>query len=132
MRLIDLDQTIFVPIVDESKGGVEYEMEMSIGEMFDKFLGGFQPEIVDAVPAEWIKNRLDAMLQGTASAGSCCAVMLLLADWQREQEASHRIEGIREGEVSYGFEDGLFSAYRTRQNLCASSRRPADYRAVVD
>lgn len=26
MRLIDLDQTVFVPIVDESKGGVSYEM----------------------------------------------------------------------------------------------------------
>lgn len=87
MRLIDLDQTIFVPIVDESKGGIEYEMEMTIAEMFDKFLDGFQPEIVEAIPVEWIKNRLDAMLQGTASAGSCFAVMLLLADWQREQEA---------------------------------------------
>lgn len=87
MRLIDLDQTIFVPIVDESKGGVEYEMEMTVGEFFDKFFDGNCPEIVDAVPVEWIKNRLDAMLQGTASAGSCCAVMLLLADWQKEQEA---------------------------------------------
>ena len=86
MRLIDLDQQIIVPICDEEKG-MTYETSMTIAEMFDKFLDGFQPEIVDAVPVEWIKNRLDAMLQGTASAGSCFAVMLLLADWQREQEA---------------------------------------------
>lgn len=60
MRLIDLDQKIFVPIVDESNGGVEYEMEMTIGEMFDRFLDGFQPEIVEAVPVKWLhawKNR---------------------------------------------------------------------------
>lgn len=60
MRLIDLDQTIFVPIVDESKGGVEYELEMTVAEFFEKFFDGFQPEIVDAIPVEWLhawKNR---------------------------------------------------------------------------
>ena len=36
--LIDLDQTIFIPIVDESKGGVKYELQMTVGEMFDKML----------------------------------------------------------------------------------------------
>lgn len=86
MRIIDLDQTIFVPIVDESKGGVEYEMEMTIGEMLDRFLDGFQPEVVDAVPVEWMENRLDAMLKGTASAGSCFTIQVMLVDWQKEQE----------------------------------------------
>ena len=62
MRLIDLDQTIFVPIVDESHGGVTYEMQMTIAEFFDKFLDGFKPEVVDAAPViqRWIsvKDRL--------------------------------------------------------------------------
>lgn len=43
---------------------------------------------VDAIPVEWIKNRLEAMLRGPASAESCFAVLLLLADWMKEQEAN--------------------------------------------
>ena len=81
MRLIDLDQTIFVPIVDESKGGIEYEMEMTIGEMFDRFLDGFQPEMVDAVPVEWIKaltNHSDMFTRGAAKWVMGC--------WKKEQE----------------------------------------------
>lgn len=62
MRLIDLDQTIFVPIVDETQDGVEYEMQMTVGEFFEKFLDGFQPEIVDAVPVEWINNHIQSTL----------------------------------------------------------------------
>ena len=80
MRLIDLDQTIFVPIVDESKGGVEYEMEMTIGEMLDKFLDGFQPEIVDAVPVEWLRKWPKDLREGAY-------VRDILHDWQKEQEA---------------------------------------------
>ena len=88
MRLIDLDQTIFVPIVDESNGGVEYEMEMTIGEMFDKFLGGFQPEIVDAVPVKWLEQLADYMRNSLfydehESEGIDEAVIL----WQKDQEA---------------------------------------------
>lgn len=82
MRLIDLDQTIFVPIVDESKGGVEYEMEMSIGEMFDKFLDGFKPEIVDAVPVEWLRNIKDH-IPGSIEQMGIDAVLML---WNNEQE----------------------------------------------
>lgn len=46
MRLIDLDQTVFVPIVDETKGGVVYEAQMSLSEFFDTFLPDFNPEII--------------------------------------------------------------------------------------
>lgn len=88
MRLIDLDQTIFVPIVDESKGGVEYEVEMTIGEMFDKFLDGFQPEIVDAIPVEWLGEKIKEHTDGEGwqdylanSFGLC------IEEWQKEQEA---------------------------------------------
>lgn len=84
MRLIDLDQTIFVPIVDESKGGVEYEMEMTIGEMFDRFLGGFQPEIVDAVPVEWLRNLCAIAKMETDDE---MFIDWLIQTWQKEQGA---------------------------------------------
>lgn len=58
MRLIDLDQTIFVPIIDESQGGVKYEMQMTIAEVFDKFFDGVQPQVVDAVPVEWMTDKM--------------------------------------------------------------------------
>lgn len=51
MRLVDIDQTIFIPVVDESKGGVEYEMKMTVGEFFTRCCQGFEPEIID-IPAD--------------------------------------------------------------------------------
>ena len=96
MRLIDLDQTIFVPIVDESNGGVEYEMEMTIGEMFNTFLDGFQPEIVDAVPVEWLENRLNTLCFEAMGAGALYgdrigelakSINEVMKLWQKEQGA---------------------------------------------
>lgn len=63
MRLIDLDQTIFVPIIDESKGGVKYEVQMTIAEVFDKFFDGVQPEIFDAIPVEWLEEQRDKLCE---------------------------------------------------------------------
>lgn len=80
MRLIDLDQTIFVPIVDESKGGVKYEMQMTVGEMFDKFCEGFKPEVVDAIPVEWLRKWPKDLREGAY-------VRDILQDWQKKQEA---------------------------------------------
>jgi hypothetical protein len=51
MKLVDLDQTIFVPVVDETHGGVTVEMKMTVGEFFGKFCQGFEPEIID-IPAD--------------------------------------------------------------------------------
>ena len=47
MRLIDLDQPVFVPIVDEAKGGVTYEVRMTLKEFFEKFLPEFTPMIIE-------------------------------------------------------------------------------------
>ena len=80
MRLIDLDQTIFVPIVDETQDGVEYEMEMTIGEMLDKFLDGFQPEIVDAIPVEWLKAKAE---ENSHYAEPYFAFAYVLHEWQQ-------------------------------------------------
>lgn len=81
MRLIDLDQTIFVPIVDETRGGVEYEMEMTVGEFFEKFFDGCCPEIVDAIPVEWINNHIQSTLD--IITGDSFIVRM----WRQEQEA---------------------------------------------
>lgn len=80
MRLIDLDQQIIVPICDETKG-MTYETSMTIAEMFDRFLDGFQPEIVEAVPVEWINNHILSNLD--IIAGDSFIVRM----WRQEQEA---------------------------------------------
>lgn len=85
MRLIDLDQTVFVPLVDESKGGVKYEMQMTIAEVFDKFFDGFQPETIDAIPVEWLEWRImNAKYNGIKEAAD--AFEFVLKCW-KEQEA---------------------------------------------
>ena len=56
MKLIDLDQRVIVPVVDESRGGMRYEMEMSVGELLKKALEDFEPAVVDAVPVVRCRN----------------------------------------------------------------------------
>ena len=59
MKLINLDQRVIVPVVDESRGGIRYEMEMSVGELLGKTLEDFKPEIVEAVPVvhgRWVSK----------------------------------------------------------------------------
>lgn len=82
MRLIDLDQTIFVPIVDESKGGVEYEMEMTVGEFFEKFFDGCCPETVDAIPVEWLLSHV-----GEFDWREEAVINDFIWKWKKEQEA---------------------------------------------
>ena len=82
MRLTDLDQTIFVPIIDESKGGVKYEMRMTVAEMFDKFFEGVQPQVVDAVPVEWMREKMWKPQITCANPFG-----YVLAEWLEEQEA---------------------------------------------
>lgn len=86
MRLIDLDQTIFVPIIDESQGGVKYEVEMTVAEMFDKFFEGVQPEIVDAIQVEWLEQQFYDNPK-SEWANKCRDVYTRWVRWQKEQEA---------------------------------------------
>ena len=85
MRLIDLDQTVFVPIVDESKGGVSYEMQMTLAEFFDKFLDGFKPEVVDAIPVEWLKAHRTEYFEDWGDEPVTIEQALIM--WQKEQDA---------------------------------------------
>ena len=86
MRLIDLDQTIFVPIIDESKGGVKYEMQMTVAEVFDKFFNGFQPKVVDAIPVEWMREKMRGYASSLKSTETAALVMVMQM-WEDEQEA---------------------------------------------
>lgn len=56
MKLIDLNQQIFVPVVDETNGGMTVEMGMTVGEFFDKFCEGFKPKTIEAIPVEWLRK----------------------------------------------------------------------------
>ena len=86
MRLVDLDQTIFIPVVDETHGGVTVEMQMTVGEFFGKFCKGFEPETVEAIPVEWINGwRQDAIKRNDGLAKDM--LDWLLGAWQKEQEA---------------------------------------------
>ena len=76
MRMVDLDQTIFVPVMDETHGGVTVEMKMTVGEFFEKCCAGFAPEVVEAIPVEWLQTQL-----------TDDAYNKLIYRWQKEQEA---------------------------------------------
>ena len=82
IKLIDLDQEIFVPIYDEAQD-MTYEQIMTIGDMFDKFMGGYQPPIIDAIPVEWLKWRiLHAEKEGFAEVA---AMLRTVRDWWNDQ-----------------------------------------------
>jgi hypothetical protein len=78
MKLVDLDQTIFVPVVDEAHGGVTVEMKMTVGEFFARCCKGFEPEVVEAIPVEWLQTQLTDE-----------AYDELILRWQKEQEAQN-------------------------------------------
>lgn len=87
MKLIDLDQRVIVPVVDESRGGMRYEMEMSLGELLKKALEDFKPKIVEAVPVEWLKSKRKEALHEGMRPDEVEAVEMVLWMWQKEQEA---------------------------------------------
>ena len=59
MKAVDINQTIFVPVVDENHGGVTVEMKMTVGEFFTRCCKGFEPQIVDAIPVNWINAYMN-------------------------------------------------------------------------
>lgn len=84
MKLVDLDQTIFVPVVDETNGGATYEMKMTVGEFFAKCCAGFAPEVVEAIPVEWLKHMISVGKKGSLNNTS---IEYVLEAWRIEQEA---------------------------------------------
>lgn len=84
MKLVDLEQRIFVPVVDESKGGVTYEMKMTVGEFFAKCCQGFEPETVDAIPVKWLQKKRKYASEGDSLDVGIAEVLDM---WEKEQEA---------------------------------------------
>ena len=82
MKLCDLDQRVIVPVVDETRGGIQYEMQMSIGELLGKALEDFKPEIVEAVPVAWFDEQI---AKAPDSLWASC-VRGVMKVWQKERE----------------------------------------------
>lgn len=86
-RLINLDQTLIFTITDETQGGMQYEMKMTVAEVFDKFFDGFQLEVVDAIPVEWLKQWRDKLKgMGEYQHERAEDISFVLGLWQKEQE----------------------------------------------
>lgn len=60
MKLVDISQTIFVPVVDEAHGEVTVEMGMTVEEFFEKCCQGFEPDVVEAIPVAWISKYMNS------------------------------------------------------------------------
>lgn len=86
MRLTDLDQTIFIPLVDEAEG-TTYEVQMTLGEFLYKFLDEFQPKVVDAIPVEWLREKRVTHPTTDAEILHNSVIHAVLVMWEREQEA---------------------------------------------
>lgn len=83
MKLVDLNQTIFIPVVDETHGGVTVEMKMTVGEFFARCCQGFEPEVVEAIPVKWMsKFCADDITEDQRE-----TIEWMLKVWKREQEA---------------------------------------------
>lgn len=78
-KLVSLNQTIVVPINDETLG-TSYEMQMSLEEFFKKFFDGFMPDIVEAVPVPWLK---DLEMDNDGKLGK--AAGKVLKAWKKEE-----------------------------------------------
>ena len=87
MKLIDLDQRVIVPVVDESRVEMRYEMQMSIGELLGKALEDFEPAVVDALPVEWLESKRKEALHEGMRPDEVEAVEMVLWMWQKEQGA---------------------------------------------
>ena len=82
MKLADLEQRVIVPITDQTKGGIQYEVEISIEELLKGSLEDFEPILVDAIPVAWLRDKTqhpDSYTRGSAK--------WMLGCWKREQEA---------------------------------------------
>ena len=84
MTLVDIEQTIFIPVVDETHGGVTVEMKMTVGEFFGKFCQGFEPKVVEAIPVRWLIDRANDPERAPLYRRYA---KMLIEDWNKEQEA---------------------------------------------
>jgi hypothetical protein len=81
MKLVDLDGVMFVPVVDETHGGAVVEMKMTVGEFFAKCCQGFEPEVVEAIPVEWLDDRANDITRAPLYRRYA---QMLMDEWQKE------------------------------------------------
>ena len=89
MKLIDLDQRVIVPVVDETRGGMRYEIQISIGELLKRTLEDFEPEVVEAISVEWPKAQESSYTGDASDIGKTVrngTIKDLIRKWQKEQE----------------------------------------------
>ena len=89
MKLVDINQTIFIPVVDETHDGVTVEMKMTVGEFFKKFCEGFEPETVEAIPVQWLEQQFydNPKSQWAEKCRDVYTKWQKWQRWQKEQEA---------------------------------------------
>ena len=88
MKLADLEQRVIVPIIDQTKGGIQYEVEISIEELLKGSLEDFEPILVDAIPVEWLlKKKASCMRMSGCVSPNARLIGELIKGWQKEQEA---------------------------------------------
>ncbi len=90
MKLADLEQRVIVPITDQTKGGIQYEVEISIEELLKGSLDDFEPILVDAIPVEWLKAQESSYTGDVSDIGKSVGngtIKNLIRKWQKEQEA---------------------------------------------
>lgn len=85
MKLTDLDQRVIVPVVDSSRGGMRYEIQISIGELLKRTLDDFEPVVVDAVPVAWLEAHSREYYEDWGT--EPVTVEDALKEWRKGQEA---------------------------------------------
>lgn len=82
MKLVSLEQKLIIPLKDETMGGVVYEIQMSLEEAFEEFFKDNTPQIVEAIPVEWLRQEAmkdDGLINSV--------IRGLLTKWRQKQEA---------------------------------------------
>jgi hypothetical protein len=82
MKLTDLEQRVIVPITDQTRGGIQYEVEISLEELLKGTLEDFEPAVVEAMPVEWLRKQMALCHENSAMYQT---VNTLLHLWQKEQ-----------------------------------------------
>ena len=79
---------MIVPVVDGSRGGMRYEIQISIGELLKRTLEDFKPEVVEAIPVEWLKAQESSYTGDASDIGKTVrngTIKDLIRKWQKEQ-----------------------------------------------
>ena len=83
MKLTDLEQRVIVPITDQTRGGIQYEVEISLEELLKGTLEDFKLAVVDAVPVAWLEAHSREYCEDWGT--EPVTVEDALKEWRKEQ-----------------------------------------------